>query len=170
MKYFNLETFLSFYLIVILFFKRIMKLRLVLLWLLLTFIACRQHITPSDVSAINGYWEIEKVVFPKGDDKDYKINDTFDYFQVDKNNRGFRKKVMPQLNGTFLANDDSETIEIVFESNKAFIKYNTPYTKWKEELKLISEDEMVLVNHQGVAYHYKKTAPINLLEDGEKNK
>jgi len=147
-----------------------MKLRLILLPLLLFFIACQQHITPSEVSAINGYWEIEKVVFPEGDDKDYKINEAFDYFQVDKNNKGFRKKVMPQLNGTFLANDDSETIEIVFEDNKAFIKYSTPYTKWKEELRLISQEELVLVNTQGVAYHYKRTAPINLLEDGEKNK
>lgn len=147
-----------------------MKLRLLLLPLLLIFMACQQNITPSDVPAINGYWEIEKVVFPKGDDKDYKINETFDYFQVDKNNKGFRKKVMPQLNGTFLANDDFETIKIVFENDKAFIQYSTPYAKWKEELRGISEDEMVLVNQQGIAYHYKKTAPINLLEDGEKNK
>ncbi|HEX8575962.1 MAG TPA: hypothetical protein VF677_06670 [Flavobacterium sp.] len=147
-----------------------MKLRLLLLPLLLVFMACQQHITPSDVPAINGYWEIEKVVFPEGDDKDYKINETFDYFQVDKNNKGFRKKVMPQLNGTFLANNDFETIKIIFENDKAFIQYSTPYAKWKEELRGISEDEMVLVNPQGIAYHYKKTAPINLLEDGEKNK
>ena len=147
-----------------------MKLRAIIVPLLFLFIACKQNITATDITKLNGYWEIEKVVFPEGDDKEYKINETFDYFKIDKNNTGFRKKVMPQLDGTFLANDDFERVKVVFNADKVYIEYTTQYAKWKEELKIISDDKMVLVNSKNVAYHYKKTAPINLLDDGEKTK
>ena len=110
------------------------------------FISCQPKIKPEDISKINGYWEIEKVVFDQGKDKEYGINESYDYFQLDKDNAGFRKKVMPQLDGTFVVNDSQERVKIRFEDDKAFIDYATPYAKWSEELVAISNDELVLRN------------------------
>jgi hypothetical protein len=36
-------------------------------------LAVSKKIEPSDVAKLNGYWEIEKVVFDKGEDKDYSM-------------------------------------------------------------------------------------------------
>ena len=137
---------------------------------LLLFISCQQKIQPEDISKINGYWEIEKVVFDQGDDKEYGINESYDYFQIDKNNAGFRKKVMPQLDGSFMVNDTYENLKIRFEDDKAFLDYSTPYTKWSEELIVVSDKELVLINTEKKEYHYKKAESINILGDGKKTK
>lgn len=136
---------------------------------LLILASCHPKVSKEDISKINGYWEIEKVVLPDGNEKEYPINETFDYFQI-KGNKGFRKKVTPQLNGSFLVDNQSEKIEISFQKDKTYINYTTPYTKWKEELQSLSDDKMVIVNTENAAYHYKKTGPINLLQDGKKTK
>lgn len=133
------------------------------------FIACKQKIQPADISKINGYWEIEKVVFDKGDDKDYSMNETYDFFDI-KGNKGFRKKVMPQLDGTFLVNDTQEAVTVRFVEDQVYLDYKTPFMKWSEEILKLTDAELVVVNTDKKEYHYKKTAAINLLGDGEKNK
>ena len=134
------------------------------------FISCQQTIKPEDIAKINGYWEIEKVVFEDGQDKDYKINESYDYFEVGKKNSGFRKKVMPQLDGSFIVNDTQESLKVRFENGKVFLDYDTPYAKWSEELIEITNDKMVFVNAEKKQYHYKKATAINILGDGKKTK
>jgi len=66
--------------------------------------ACKEKVKPEDISKINGYWEIETVTTPDGNEREYKISETIDYFEI-KNDSGFRKKVMPQFDGKYLVND-----------------------------------------------------------------
>ena len=75
-------------------------------------VSCKQQIQSTDIPKINGYWEIEKVVFDKGEDKEYAANQNYDYFQIDKNNQGIRKKVAPQLDGTFLVDNSFEKVSV----------------------------------------------------------
>jgi hypothetical protein len=63
----------------------------ILLFMAFFFVACQQKIKPDDISKINGYWEIKKVTIDKGKDKEYSINENFDFFQI-KDNKGIRKK------------------------------------------------------------------------------
>lgn len=135
----------------------------------LLFIACKQKVLPADIAKINGYWEIEKVVFDKGDDKDYSMNETYDFFEI-KDNKGFRKKVMPQLDGTFLVNDTQEAVTVRFVGEQVYLDYKTPFMKWSEEIITLTDAELVVVNADKKEYHYKKTAAINLLGNGEKTK
>ena len=130
------------------------------------FVACQQKIKPEDISKINGYWEVEKVVFDSIKDKEYKINEIYDYFEIEKS-KGIRKKVMPQLDGTFLVNDAYENVTVRFDGGKVFLDYSTPYMKWSEELIALSAEELVLLNKENIEYHYKKATPINLLGDGK---
>ena len=131
--------------------------------------SCHQKVTTQDISKLNGYWEIEKVTFFDGAKKKYTYNESFDYFQI-KGNKGFRKKVMPQLDGRFLVNNQFEKIEITFEKGIAYINYITPYAKWKEEIETISNEKLVIINAAKAEYHYKKAAPINILGDGKTTK
>ena len=134
------------------------------------FIGCKQKITQDDVAKINGYWEIEKVVLEDGNEKKYGVNESFDYFQIDKNNAGIRKKVMPQLDGTFLVNDTFENVQIRFADGQTFIDYSTPYMKWSEEILALTDQEFVVLNAAKKEYHYKKTRSINLDDYGKKTK
>jgi hypothetical protein len=136
----------------------------------LLFVGCKQKINPADVVKINGYWEIEKVIFEDGKEKQYGMNESFDYFKIDKNNSGIRKKVMPQLDGTFLVNDTFENVKIRFADDKSFLDYSTPYMKWSEEILALTDKELVVLNAEKKEYHYKKTGPINLDDYGKKTK
>jgi hypothetical protein len=133
-------------------------------------VGCKQQIQSTDIPKINGYWEIEKVVFDEGEDKEYSANQNYDYFQIDKNNQGIRKKVAPQLDGTFLVDDSFEKVSIRFQEDKAYLDYATPYMKYTEEIIALSAEELVLLNAQKTEYHYKKATAINFLSDGKKTK
>ncbi|KDN54722.1 hypothetical protein [Flavobacterium seoulense] len=146
-----------------------MKNVLKFLFIGLFFVSCQQKITPEDINKLNGYWEIEKVIFKDGDDKEFKMNENFDFFKI-ANNTGIRRKVRPQFDGTFLMNEDYEKVKVRFENDQVFLDYTTDYAKWTEELISISEDEMLIKNDQNKEYQYKKARPINLLGDGEKTK
>ena len=101
-------------------------------------LSCKQKIKETDISNLNGYWEIEKVDLPDGDKKEYKVNTTIDFFEI-KGKKGFRKKVMPQLDGSYLMNDLSESIEVVNREGDIILNYATPYAKWKEEIIELSD-------------------------------
>ncbi|GIZ09963.1 lipocalin family protein [Flavobacterium sp. UMI-01] len=139
------------------------------LFFCLFFVSCQHKITPEDVVKLNGYWEIEKVEVAEGEDKNYKINENFDYFEI-KNNVGFRKKVKPQLDGTFIANDSYEKIKVRFEKEAVYLDYSTDFAKWSEELVKVTDEELVVRNEENKEYHYKKTGAINLTGNGETTK
>lgn len=127
----------------------------------LLLVSCKQSITDQDIAKINGYWEIQKVILKDGEKKDYKVNETIDYFEL-KNNKGFRQKVMPQFDGTFRTNDIKETISVNKEDNIFYINYATTYGKWKEEIIEIHDSILVLKNKDELIYHYKKFKPFSL--------
>ncbi len=124
-------------------------------------VSCKQTITDKDVAKINGYWEIQKVELPEGGKKEYKVNETIDFFQI-KDNKGFRQKVMPQLDGTYLTNDIKETVSISNKEGNYYINYSTNYGKWKEEIVEIKDSILVLKNEANLEYHYTRQVPFSL--------
>ncbi|MBC8645207.1 hypothetical protein H9W95_17800 [Flavobacterium lindanitolerans] len=69
-----------------------MKKGVLLLFAAVVTIACNQNVSKEDAKKLNGYWEIEKVILADGSEKDYKINTTYDFFEIGNNYKGFRKK------------------------------------------------------------------------------
>lgn len=125
------------------------------------FISCqKQEQVNIDTKHLNGYWEIEQVTTADGSKTEYKVNETFDYFEV-KNDSGFRKKVTPQLDGTYLVNDSDEKIKIEKSSDGTFILYKTAYATWKEKIKSLNEAQLTLENEQKIQYQYKKPIPFS---------
>jgi hypothetical protein len=146
-----------------------MKNTFIILFISFLLVSCQQKINPNELSKINGYWEIEKVVFDKGEDKKYTLNEHFDYFEI-SNNKGIRKKVKPQLDGTFLVNNTFERVAVRMEDEKVFLDYSTAYSKWTEEIITLSDEKLVLKNTKNTQYHYKKATAITILDNGKKTK
>ena len=135
----------------------------------LFFISCNRKVDAADIDKMNGYWEIEKVVFANGKSKDYKNNEMYGFFQI-KNFVGIRKKVTPVVDGTFLVNLDAEKVSIKEGKGKYIIHYATFYSQWDEEIVSVSADEMVLKNENETEYHYKRAQPLNIIKNGKKAK
>jgi hypothetical protein len=129
-------------------------------------ISCDSNVKKEDLKKLNGYWEIKQVKFSTGKTKDYKINETIDYFELrqaefDNKVVGFRQKVMPQFDGKFQTNGINENIKVVENDNTFFLEYNTIYGKWKEEIVSIEDSILVLKNKEKIEYTYKKFKPFS---------
>lgn len=135
--------------------------RILLLIVLGSVFSCKQKITDVDISNLNGYWEIEKVELPDGDKKEYKVNETIDFFKIEAN-KGFRKKVMPQLDGTYLTNDIQEDVTVVLKDGDASLQYKTTYALWNEEIIELTKDKLVVKNEQEIEYYYKRPAKFSV--------
>ncbi|MEJ1223361.1 hypothetical protein [Sediminicola sp. 1XM1-17] len=130
---------------------------------LICLMSCQQNISESDLSKLNGYWEIKEVVFPDGSTKEYKANTTIDFIET-ANLKGIRKKVQPTLKGTYFANDDAESFTIRQKGESYEIYYKNDYSEWSELLTSLSQHQFSVVNKEGVTYHYKRYEPININE------
>ncbi|WP_116789041.1 lipocalin family protein [Flavobacterium psychrotrophum] len=123
--------------------------------------SCKEQSSEKGYNAINGYWEIEKVIMPDGSEKDYSVNPTIDFFEI-KDSVGSRKKVMPQMDGSYRMNDLSEKLTLSKKSGKTIMSYSTEYAKWQEELIELNEEELVVKNQHNIEYHYKKPEPFTV--------
>lgn len=135
--------------------------RIISVFVFLLLVSCQSEIKKEDLSKLNGYWEIKEVEMPSGEKKDYKVNETIDYFQV-KNNVGFRQKVMPRFDGKFGTNDIKEELKIIEKDAHFFIEFKTNYGKWQEEIITLEDSTLVLKNKEELIYEYKRHIPFSL--------
>ncbi|MGY8913554.1 MAG: hypothetical protein ACKVJF_00530 [Flavobacteriales bacterium] len=126
-------------------------------------LSCQQTVSETDLSKLNGYWEISKVEFPDGTTKEYKANTTIDFIEI-AGFKGFRKKVQPTLKGTYFANDDAESFLIMQKEDSFELNYKNNYSEWSEMLTALSDNTFTVVNKEGITYHYKRYEPINIIE------
>lgn len=113
------------------------------------------------LALLNGYWEIERVEFPNGGEKQYKMNENVDYIKLE-GLKGFRKKVTPRFDGNFETSDDAELFEIQRMDDAYIISYKNNFSEWQETLTAISSDNFSVQNADGILYHYKRFEPINI--------
>jgi hypothetical protein len=121
-------------------------------------ISCTSKPKKVDIVKLNGYWEIEKVVFPDGNKKAYQVNEFIDFISLN-NLKGIRQKVAPQLDGTFLSGVLQDKIRVIDSAGCYFLKTKSKFTKWEEKVVSVSEDELVLENETKITYYYKKFIP-----------
>ncbi|MFD2891547.1 hypothetical protein ACFS5J_05910 [Flavobacterium chuncheonense] len=137
-----------------------MKKNLVVFLVSILLFSCSSKVEQKDLNWLNGYWEIEKVIFPDGQEKVYKINETIDYFEVNDKNEGFRVKVIPQIDGGFVSNKVKEYFKVVENDQVYFLEYKMDYANWKEELLKISEKTFEVKNENEIIYQYKRSPKV----------
>ena len=64
----------------------------------------------NQIKHLSGYWEINSVTLNGKEVKNFPFSNTVDYFILNQNNSGFRKKVKPRIDGGFDINLDFLTI------------------------------------------------------------
>ncbi|SIQ80558.1 lipocalin family protein [Maribacter ulvicola] len=127
----------------------------------LVLISCNSKIDKNQLHLLNGYWEIKEVTFKDGAKKEYSINSTIDYIQLDSL-KGFRKKVDPKFNGTFETSNDAEPFVIRISNDSVYMSYSNNANIWEEVLTQLSKESFSVKNNQGTTYHYNKFEPINI--------
>lgn len=135
--------------------------KVMLIPLLVLFLnACQEKVSEKELKNLGGYWEIQRADLPGGETKEYTVNASIDYFEI-KEEKGFRQKVVPQFDGSYLTNELKENFEIVFENGKAWIHYHMDFADWKEELLVVKPNRLVVKNEHEIVYHYKRPEPFS---------
>jgi len=136
---------------------------LLLSCLFLFALSCKQENTAQQIESLNGYWEIEEVTLPNGETKTYSINMLVDFIEI-TDRKGFRKKVAPQLDGSFHITEDAEAIEVKVEDSQVVLYYSTPFHNWKETVVKADENQLVLKNEEDLIYRYNRFEQLNISE------
>lgn len=136
--------------------------RLILLLLLISVFSCSKN--PNEfIPHINGYWEIDEVTLSDGTKRDYNFNDMIDYIEVNDSLSGFRRKLKPNLFGTFETSKSEERFNIKIENDSLNIYYKTPYAEWKETILNANESQLVILNNTNKdVYIYKRYESLDL--------
>ncbi len=70
--------------------------------------------------------------------------------------KGFRKKAIPQVDGTYLTNNVIESIYVHSKNGDFFIEYSTKHAKWTEEIVALTNEKLILKNANHIEYQYKR--------------
>ena len=132
-----------------------MRFRINIVFIALLILGCKQE-NVEDIQLLNGYWEIEKVVFENGESKDYPINETIDQFIINDSLSGSRVKVRALLDGSFITVTEGEKINVKNENNHWVIYYKTDFFTWKETIKKLDNDYLEVLNEENKTYVYKR--------------
>ncbi|MFD2565544.1 lipocalin family protein [Aquimarina rubra] len=124
-------------------------------------VSCSKPNPEEFIKHIDGYWEIEKVITADGIEKQYNFNQSIDFFEVNEM-KGIRKKVQPQLNGSFITTKDQEIFTLAIENDSLRMFYKTPLATWKETLISAKENQLIIRNEVGNLYFYKPYTKIEL--------
>lgn len=135
-----------------------MKKAFFILGIVFLIVSCDTSSPQEKIDKLNGYWEIKLAELPEGVKKEFRFSEIVDYIQVEEK-EGFRKKVRPQLGGTFITSEDRENFTVKVENDSINLYYTTPYNSWKETLLSSEEDEIKILNPRGIIYTYKRFTP-----------
>lgn len=140
-----------------------MQKHLYLLLLLTVITACKSSIQEGEISRLEGYWEITKVVFQDGTTKPYTVNTTVDYIGIDGFN-GYIKKMKPGLNGRYQTSNKAAQFKLIQKDGLWEMHFEGDQ---KSTLSLLELDSLeYAVKDQGqVRYYYKRYEPIKINDE-----
>ena len=111
-------------------------------------LSCGNQDPSGQIQYLDGYWSIEKVKLKDGTEKNFSINSTIDFIEVNGES-GIRKKVQPRLDGTFRTSNVAERFDIKIENDSLHLYYITPYDSWKETVIKEKDSSLVVLNRDG---------------------
>ncbi|WP_420319835.1 hypothetical protein [Flagellimonas sp.] len=136
--------------------------KLVLFYAVLALLGCKNEpVSEEQLDNLNGYWEISEVIFPDGSKKNYTINPSIDFIQLE-NKQGFRKKVRPKFNGTYETSHDVELLKVVEGETFFIFQYSNEFSEWEETLVQLDSMSFSVRNNEGILYSYKRFEPISI--------
>ncbi len=136
--------------------------RILPFFMILLIVGCKKtSVTEADLHHLNGYWEIDEVVFPDGSVKEYGMNPSIDFIQW-KENEGYRKKMQPKFDGSYSTSNDMETFTITHINDSFTLRYQNDFSEWEETLVQLDSISFAVVNQEGVTYFYKRFEPIKI--------
>lgn len=120
-----------------------------------TIVSCAEKVDIRQIDKIKGYWQITKVETAEGEEKEYSVNENYEYFDI-QSNVGFHKKVRWQPMGTFLVDDLQEKMVASVKENEVVLDFSSEFGKHTEKVIELTDSTLVLESEAGADFYYKK--------------
>lgn len=138
-----------------------MRSQVLLFLVMLSLLNCGQK-PEETLTHLSGYWGIESVLMTNGDTKSYPYNNTIDYIKLNDSLKGFRKKMQPGINNTYITSEDVEALIAKIENDSLNLYYSTPFSNWKETVIFADEEFLEIRSMDNTTYKYKRYEPLNI--------
>ena len=109
---------------------------------------------------IEGYWEIVSVTKDQKKVKEFKISGSVDYFKVNADLSGYRKKVTPRFDGAFEMSQHESEFTISIRNKRLWINYANNEVTYSEEIIRANSASLIISNSDGFIYTYKPYEPL----------
>ena len=133
--------------------------RLIALLFITTLISCQSDVN-SYIPFIEGYWEIVSVTKDEKKIKDYKMSGSIDYFKVNPDLSGYRKKMTPRFDGAFEMSQHESNFTISVIDHHLWLNYTNNGVSYREEIIRANNSSLVISNADGFLYIYKPYEPL----------
>ena len=121
--------------------------------------SCQSDVT-NYIPFVEGYWEIVSATKDQKKIKDFKISGVIDYFKINDDLSGYRKKVTPRFDGAFEISQDQSNFKLSIEDHQLRINYNNNGISYKEQIMRANETSLIISNSNGFSYTYKPYEPL----------
>jgi hypothetical protein len=121
--------------------------------------SCKSNVS-TYIPFIEGYWEIVSVSKDQKKVKEFKMSGSIDYFKVNSDVSGYRKKVTPRFDGAFEMSQHESEFTISTRDNRLWIDYANNEVTYSEEIIRANSASLILSNSDGFIYTYKPYEPL----------
>ena len=121
--------------------------------------SCKSDVT-TYIPFIEGYWEIVSVTKDQKKVKEFKISESIDYFKVNEDLSGYRKKVTPRFDGAFEMSQHQSEFTLSIDESQLWIQYDNNAVFFREEIIRANESSLIISNNDGFIYTYKPYEPL----------
>lgn len=121
-------------------------------------VGCTNNGSSEKISNLNGYWTIDTVEKPNGEEKEFPFTNHMDYFEVN-GKTGSKSRVSPTYEGGFISYGDA--VKFVWEENEnqVVLNFESGEKAYSQILRKATEEELELVHEDGTIYRYKAYTP-----------
>ena len=92
--------------------------------------------------------------------KEFKMSGSVDYFKVNTDLSGYRKKVTPRFDGAFEMSQHESKFTLSIKDDHLWIHYDNNDVAYSEEITRANNASMVISNSDGFIYTYKPYEPL----------
>lgn len=127
--------------------------------LIISLNSCKSDVT-TYIPFIEGYWEIVSVTKDQKKVKEFKMSGSIDYFKVNEDLSGYRKKVTPRFDGAFEMSQHQSEFNLSIDESQLWIQYDNNAVSYREKIIRANESSLIISNSDGFIYTYKPYEPL----------
>ena len=133
--------------------------QLLALLLIISLNSCKLEVK-TYIPFVEGYWEIVSVTKDQNKIKEFKMSGSVDYFKVNEDLSGYRKKVTPRFDGAFEMSQHESEFSISIKDSHLWIVYTDNEVTYREEIIRANASSLIISNSDGFTYTYKPYEPL----------